>query len=181
MAKKVTKSKTTRVKPQEDEDVLDTIPPDAEEASPFAEASASAPSDVDEAIGKASELKIQIADLKRQLGVLEEDKKIAEAIILGYLQSSEIDSIKKGKTVFYRIRDMTIASINGTDATVEACIKSKDLQFLLGINHPKLKSYVKEQMTNDVTGDWEVVPKKLPKALQKMLKVEEFYKLGHRG
>lgn len=147
-----------------------------------ADPDAAMPQDVLDAMEKCVKLREDRDELKRQQKILDNDFQDAQATVLAWLESSPIDSLKAHGGNFYLIRELSFASPQGTDATVERIMESDNdkLKQLLGINHMKMKGWLKNHLEDPDTGQWVVDKNMIPKEIRDVVLISEFYKLGIR-
>lgn len=85
-----------------------------------------------------------------------------------------------GKYTVFIKRNISAKAKDGDTMTVVDKLRRARLGELLGVNHPKLRAFLKERLYNKHTDEWELNMDKLPPSLVEVLDVSEFFELSCR-
>ena len=134
------------------------------------------PADIDRFISLTSrkrELNEQVNQIQKEIDEL------SSAITAEFRDNNKQAETRSGYTV-YLSRDVSVKSTTGDTADVVDKLRKARLGELIGICHPRLKSFVKERMFNAATETWEIDMTKLPPSLRDVVAVEEYFRLNCR-
>lgn len=90
----------------------------------------------------------------------------------------EVDGV--GKYTVYLSRGISAKAKDGDTMAVVDALRRARFGELLGINHPKLKSWLKERLYNKHTDEWELNLDKLPPSFVEVMEVTEYFDLNCR-
>ena len=93
---------------------------------------------------------------------------------------SGTQSVKRNGYTVYMSRDVSAKARGGDTGEVVDALRKARLGELIGLNHPRIKSWLKERLYNKHTDEWEVNTDKLPPSFNAVVEVSEFFKLGMR-
>lgn len=139
------------------------------------------PISVDDAINQF----VELTRRKRQLAA--EQRDIQQSLddlsrrIIGDFTDRGRQSVKQNGATVYLQRDISVKSKTGNTADVVDKLRRARLGELIGLNWPRVKSWVKERMHDDTTDTFELDPQKLPPSLREVVEVDEFYRLNCRN
>lgn len=149
--------------------------------APLVDFPATQPSDIP-ALDQFIELTKVKRDLEKQLKDINGQLAKAEAEVICEWQENGTEQTRKnGMTVFIK-RELSIKAKDGdTLAVVGQLIPDPNLRFLLGVNHMRLRSQLKEWCFNDEIGEIEPDINKLPEALRGVVEITEYSRLNARA
>lgn len=103
----------------------------------------------------------------------------AEAAVLKDLAERGLDSVKTsdGWTVYSR-RELSVKTRDGADVVGNLLVAGEPA--LLTANWQRLKARVREWLTREDLGTWEIDAKRLPPAVAACFEIGEFRRLGAR-
>lgn len=135
-----------------------------------------------EALDQFIELTKVKRDLEKQLKDINGQLAKAEADVIREWQENGTEQTRKnGMTVFIK-RELSIKAKDGdTLAVVGQLIPDPNLRFLLGVNHMRLRSQLKEWCFNEEIGEIEPDINKLPEALRDVVEITEYSRLNARA
>ena len=118
------------------------------------------------------ELKSKIARIDKELAGVERE------LVKEFRESNKRSVNIDGHTI-YLTRLISVKSIGGDTAAIVDKLRRARFGEMIGVNWPRLFSYVKERMQDDTTGTWEVDKSKLPPSIRDVVDVGERLSLIH--
>lgn len=137
-------------------------------------------SQVDACISDFIDLTARKRELEEDLRNVKAQLAAVEPVITEHFQRYDQQSVSRNGWTVYRSRDVSIKSATGETADVVSKLRKARLGELIGLNWPRIRSWVKEKMFDDASGTWEVDMAKLPPSLRGIVVIEEFYRLNCR-
>ena len=121
----------------------------------------------------------QKREMQAALNAVNEQLESAEADMLKDLDARNLDSVKTkdGWTVYAR-RELSVKTRDGADVVGNILVLGEPA--LLTANWQRLKSRVREWLTREDLGTWEIDESRLPPAVRAAFEIGEFRKLGAR-
>ena len=126
----------------------------------------------DEAVDEFIRLTAAKKEMEAALRPVNEQLAALNGMIVSAFRSNGTAKITRNGMTVYLNRDVSVKSIEGTDATVEALRKAR-LGELISVNHMRMKAWIKERLYNASTDTWEIDKRKLPPTLQPLIDLEE--------
>ena len=119
-------------------------------------------------------------DLQAELKQVQDDLNDLEQKIVADWTSSGTKSVRLDVGLVYLSRDLSISTGWNTRLVAEA-MQQMDLPDFVTVNHQRLKSWIKERITDTQTGEWETHNKSKLDKIADLVTLSEVYSLGVRA
>lgn len=116
------------------------------------------------------ELKAHASELQKQLDDLEH--KIIENLETNGLDRATVEGFN-----FKPQRKLSV-STGGSTNKLALAFQEMGMTEFLTVHNGTLTSYIKEQLTNEMTNDWELEPQRLSPTIRPLVKLSEYHKLS---